>query len=209
MSSQKSSAPFAAREPQRHRGRLRVAALIDAAAAVFAEKGFDAATMTEIAARGATAIGSLYQFFPNKEVLADAVLARYGELLDASLGEIETRAKSLSPAAIADALFDLMLGFRTERAAAIALLDARGDASLNRARLRERMRRSIAGFLRTAAPGLSAVEAWCMAIALLQTLKGVPTLANELSEEGRSAALGELREMIRLYIAHKLGAGVT
>jgi AcrR family transcriptional regulator len=209
MASQKSSAPSIAREPQRHRGRLRVAALIDAAAAVFAEKGFDAATMTEIAARGATAIGSLYQFFPNKEILADAVLARYGELLDASLGEIETRAKGLSPAAMADALFDLMLGFRTERAAAIALLDARGDASLNRARLRERMRRSIAGFLRTAAPGLSSVEAWSMAVALLQTLKGVPTLASELSEEGRSAALGELRAMIRLYIAHKLGARVS
>jgi AcrR family transcriptional regulator len=206
MPSQKSSAPSIAREPQRHRGRVRVAALIDAAAAVFAEKGFDAATMTEIAARGATAIGSLYQFFPNKEVLADAVLARYGELLDAALGEIEMRAKGLSPAAIADALFDLMLGFRTERAAAIALLDARIDASLNRAQLRERMRRDIAGFLRTAAPGLSPVEAWSMAVALLQTLKGVQALASELGEEGRSAALGELREMVRLYVSHKLGA---
>ena len=108
MASQKSSAS-AAREPQRHRGRLRVATLLDAAASLFSEKGFDGTTMTEVASRAATAIGSLYQFFPNKEVLADAVLARYAELLDASLGEIEAQAKGMTPLALADALFDLML----------------------------------------------------------------------------------------------------
>jgi ABC-type anion transport system duplicated permease subunit len=68
------------------------------------------------------------------------------------------------------------------------------------------MRRGIAGFLRTAAPGLSPLQAWNMAVALLQTLKGIQALASELSEEGRSAALGELREMIKLYVSHKLAA---
>ena len=206
MPSQKSSMASVAREPRRHRGRLRVATLLHAAAEVFAEKGFDAATMTEIAARAATAIGSLYQFFPNKEVLADAVLARHGELLDASLGEIETRAKGLSPTALADALFDLMLGFKAERTAAIVLLDARADAAIQRARLRERMRRSIADLLRAAAPQLSADQAWSMATALLQTLKGVSALASELEGEKRSAALAELRDMVRLHVSHKLGA---
>ena len=37
--------------------------------------------MTEIAARSNTAIGSLYRFFPTKEVLADALLDRYWEQL--------------------------------------------------------------------------------------------------------------------------------
>ena len=37
------------------------------------EKGYDAATMTEIAARSGTAIGSLYRFFPSKESLSDAL----------------------------------------------------------------------------------------------------------------------------------------
>src|SRR5260370_37756679 len=86
MPSEKSNLASIAREPQRDRGRLRVAALLKAAAAVFAEKGFDGATMTEVAARASTAIGSLYQFFPNKVALADAVLARFGELMDAGLG---------------------------------------------------------------------------------------------------------------------------
>src|ERR1700734_338123 len=68
-------------EPKRERGRTRVAAILDAGGAVFAEKGYDAATMTEIAARSNTAIGSLYRFFPTKEVLADALLERYAQQL--------------------------------------------------------------------------------------------------------------------------------
>ena len=64
--------------PKRERGRQRVAAIMDAAVELFSEKGYDAATMTEIAARSSTAIGSLYRFFPSKEALADALLQRYG-----------------------------------------------------------------------------------------------------------------------------------
>ncbi len=209
MASQKSSSPSLARLPRRHRGRLRVAALLEAAAAVFAEKGFDGATMTQIAAHAAAAIGSLYQFFPNKEILADAVLVRYGELIDAGLAEIEGRAGRLSPAALADALIDLMLEYKAERAAAIALLDARADAAIQRAELRDRMRRRIAGLLGAASPDLSPERAHAMAVVLLQTLKGVAALASEQQGQGRSAAPPELRDMVRLYLTHKLGvAGV-
>jgi AcrR family transcriptional regulator len=42
---------------------------MEAAAAVIAERGFESATMAEIAARAGAQIGSLYRFFPNKEVL--------------------------------------------------------------------------------------------------------------------------------------------
>ena len=56
-----------AKEPKRERGKQRVAALMDAGAELFAEKGYEATTMTEIASRAGAAIGSLYQFFPSKE----------------------------------------------------------------------------------------------------------------------------------------------
>jgi hypothetical protein len=63
-----------ARTPQRRNGKLRVAAILKAGEAVIAEKGYEAATMAEIAARSNTKIGSLYRFFPNKEVLANALI---------------------------------------------------------------------------------------------------------------------------------------
>jgi len=63
MASQKSIEAVA---PKRQRGRERVAAILDAAAQLFIEQG-QAVTMTEIAARSGTAIGSLYRFFPTRE----------------------------------------------------------------------------------------------------------------------------------------------
>src|SRR6202011_217970 len=58
------------RQPQQARGEERLAAILQAAAEVFDEVGFDAATTNMIARRANTAIGSLYDFFPNKETIA-------------------------------------------------------------------------------------------------------------------------------------------
>ena len=55
-----SSSNASVRSPRRERDRLRVAALLDAAGSGFADRGFDGATMTEIAARAGASIGLLY-----------------------------------------------------------------------------------------------------------------------------------------------------
>src|ERR1700678_4195359 len=101
-------------EPQRSRGKLRVASLLEAAAAVIAERGFESATMAEIAARAGAQIGSLFRFFPNKETLADALIRRYGELIDAAFGKIESQATSLSVNDLADNLLDLLVELHGE-----------------------------------------------------------------------------------------------
>src|ERR1700748_1363953 len=104
--------------PQRARGKTRVEAILDAATEIFAERGYDAATMTEIAARANTAIGSLYRFFPTKDVLAEALLARYSALVDTALDGVAARVADLSPTGLADAFVDLMLGLEEHRGAA-------------------------------------------------------------------------------------------
>src|ERR1700722_9955367 len=93
-----------ARKPIRRRGMLRVASLMEAAAAVFAERGFEAATMAEIAARAGAQIGSLYRFFPNKDALADALIRRYRELVDAAFEQTDSRAGSSTIEEFADDL---------------------------------------------------------------------------------------------------------
>jgi AcrR family transcriptional regulator len=69
------------RIPIQERGEQRVAGLLEAAAAIFAEVGYDAATMRDIAKRAGASIGSLYQFFPNKEVVARAIKTQYCQAL--------------------------------------------------------------------------------------------------------------------------------
>ena len=71
------------RLPQQARGEQRIAAILQAAAQVFYEVGFDAATTGMIAQRAQTAIGSLYDFFPNKEAIAQRLSEQFCEDLRA------------------------------------------------------------------------------------------------------------------------------
>src|SRR5258708_20253019 len=97
MSMPSQNASGGLRLPQRKPGRRRVAALLEAAGAVFAEKSYDAATMTEVAARAGSAIGSLYQFFPTKELLADALIPQYAPPPSTPLASLAGRAPPFSP----------------------------------------------------------------------------------------------------------------
>src|SRR5471032_578802 len=127
MSSPKpaTAGPRAALEPQRRPGKLRVAALLRAGAEVIAERGYEAATMAEIAARADAPIGSLYRFFPNKEALADALVRRYSELIDATFEKINTHPATSTTEEFADALLESLAELRGDSAAVLALLDAR------------------------------------------------------------------------------------
>lgn len=56
--------------------------ILDAAADLFVSNGYDATTTDQIAAKAETSVGSIYQFFPNKRAMFDAIAARH--LADAS-----------------------------------------------------------------------------------------------------------------------------
>src|SRR5436305_4231501 len=71
------------RLPRQARGERRIAAILQAAAQVFYDVGFDAATTDMIAQRAQTAIGSLYDFFPNKEAIAQRLSEQFCEDLHA------------------------------------------------------------------------------------------------------------------------------
>ncbi|GAC1682866.1 MAG: TetR/AcrR family transcriptional regulator [Ktedonobacteraceae bacterium] len=57
------------------RGVLRVEEILQVAGALFAELGYDKVTTNMIAARAGMSPGSLYQFFPNKDAIAQAFAA--------------------------------------------------------------------------------------------------------------------------------------
>ena len=57
------------------RGLFRVEEILAAAGTLFAERGYDNVTTNMIAARAGVSPGSLYQFFPNKEAIAQAFAA--------------------------------------------------------------------------------------------------------------------------------------
>ncbi len=73
------------RQPRQKRGQQRVEKILVAAAEVFAEAGFAAATIQQIADRADTAVGSIYQFFPDKLAIFHALSLKHSqqaEMLD-------------------------------------------------------------------------------------------------------------------------------
>ena len=197
----------AAREPKRARGRERVAALLDAGAALFAEKGYDGTTMTEIAERAGAAIGSLYQFFPSKQALAVALFDRFAERAAASFARVEERARGSTPAALADLLVDHKLGLRSDREAAEAALSGAIAAIVERRKpLGDAVRARIAAILRSANPSLTQDEATAASVMIGQILKSVPALA-AAEEESRLRLVDEARKLLALYIDRVVGPG--
>jgi AcrR family transcriptional regulator len=104
------------RVPSQERSRQRALRILDAAARVFGDVGFEAATTEAIAKEAGTSIGSLYQFFPNKHVLFDAIATRYLE-----------RARALFDQLMGPAFLELswedMLGRAIDAFAQMDLLD--------------------------------------------------------------------------------------
>lgn len=78
------------RQPKQQRGKERVEKIINAAAEVFDQVGYEAATTHQIAAKAKTSVGSLYQFFPNKAAIFHALELRHVERVKAFWTQLNT-----------------------------------------------------------------------------------------------------------------------
>ncbi|MFE9706231.1 ScbR family autoregulator-binding transcription factor [Streptomyces sp. NPDC005930] len=66
---------------QQERGKQSRRTILEAAAHVFDERGYDAASTNDILARTGLTRGSLYHHFPSKEAIAVALVEAHGEAL--------------------------------------------------------------------------------------------------------------------------------
>ncbi|HEX8868809.1 MAG TPA: TetR/AcrR family transcriptional regulator [Lentzea sp.] len=91
------------RKPRQVRAELTRERILTAAAHVFAEHGYAAGTTNRIAERARISIGSLYQYFPNKESILAELLVQHidrgartsADTLDLSPGTLEAVARAL------------------------------------------------------------------------------------------------------------------
>ncbi|WP_047460634.1 TetR/AcrR family transcriptional regulator [Rhizobium rhizogenes] len=195
-SSQKSSAEPQTRVPKRRRGHDRVAILLEAAARIFSRKGYDAATMTEIAAEARSSIGSLYQFFPTKPLLAEALHIDRLERLKAVFQDIAEKSDGLSAADSGEAIFD-RLGAFIETFPEFPVLAARRDVPKDRKmRSRTEMKELISSILRHAEPPVTDDIALMSAI-ILELLRIAVVVANEPEAAEDRRLVRELRLMLR------------
>ena len=198
-SSSKKARPVQA--PQRANGKLRVAAILEAAAAIISEKGYEGATMAEIAARSGTKIGSLYRFFPNKESLADTIVVSARENIDAVFDRFDAGVQALSIRALADDLMALIFELFT-RPAFMKLLDAGQEWSVKREEFRNALLRRVARTLMIHTPKLSKESAGDIAQVVVLNVKAVVT--HQAFFDSASSTADEFRDMTRLYLEDRL-----
>lgn len=91
------------RKPRQVRAELTRERILTAAAHVFAEYGYAAGTTNRIAERARISIGSLYQYFPNKDAVLAELLVQHidrgiwteADRLDMSPGSLEATVRAL------------------------------------------------------------------------------------------------------------------
>jgi AcrR family transcriptional regulator len=191
-----------ARAPQRANGKLRVAGILEAAAAVIGEKGYESATMAEIASRSGTKIGSLYRFFPSKESVADTILVSTRKNIHAVFDRFDARVNALSIRVLADDLMALIFELFT-RPAFMKLLDAGQDWSVKREEFRSALQQRVAKTLMIHTPRLSKKSALDIALVVMLNAKAVAT-QKAYFDHSTSSAPDEFRDMTRLYLQSRL-----
>ncbi|MFI6169146.1 TetR/AcrR family transcriptional regulator [Nocardia sp. NPDC051052] len=91
------------RKPRQVRAELTRERILTAAAHIFTEHGYAAGTTNRIAERARISIGSLYQYFPNKDAILAELLVQHidrgrwtqADQLDLSPGSLQTTVRAL------------------------------------------------------------------------------------------------------------------
>jgi AcrR family transcriptional regulator len=83
------------RKPRQARARFTRESLIDAAAQVLKDQGYDNFNTNRVAERAGVSIGSLYQYFPHKQALIEAIVVRHVTLLAGAIAGGLAQARSM------------------------------------------------------------------------------------------------------------------
>src|ERR1700730_207812 len=110
--------------PQQERSTRRLAGFLDAAAELFVEVGYEAATMTAVAERSGSSIGALYNYFPDKQSIAFTLVNQYSQEIEAHWKPLMEQAGILTHAEFADRFIERIPQFVRERPAYLSLLSA-------------------------------------------------------------------------------------
>lgn len=79
--------------PRQQRSAATVAAILEAAAHILEVGGFDGYTTNAVAARAGVSIGSVYQYFPNRDSVTRALIERRSEAMLRAILQIDPSAK--------------------------------------------------------------------------------------------------------------------
>jgi AcrR family transcriptional regulator len=182
-----------------------MAALLRAAGQVFADVGYESATTNAIAARAGVSPGTLYQFFPNKQAIAEALADAYAaQNQDLHESVFDLNATKAPLRDLIDRLVDPFLEFR-RNAPGFDTLFVGSVVSRELAErvqaLHQQMQQRIVRLIQMRAPHLSARMIQTAAETSVQIVKGLLPLALDGSPKQREVGQRELKLVLERYLA--------
>lgn len=190
------------RIPQQKRGQRRVAGFLRAAESVIAEVGYERATMSTIADRAHSSIGSLYQFFPNKHSLVEAVRAQYLKEIECFWTALADEAGDLNTEELACRLVTLQLKIVKSHPALLALLDI--TPTPHTSKRRGLIRARIADVLIAHKPHLPKSTALRTAAVVQQVSRGLLVLYAQTETSQKIRMVEEFKAVLAGYLVPKL-----
>jgi AcrR family transcriptional regulator len=187
------------------RGQKRIAELLRAAGEVFAEVGYENATTNAIAARAGVSPGTLYQFFSNKQAIAEALASDYAARDKAAHDEAtQTEIARLPLSELVDRVIDPFLDFRKKAPGFDALFTGSSVSPELAARiqmLHEELKRRVAEMISIRLPDLPARELQTYAEVSIQIVKGLLPLAMNGTVAQRKAGVRQMKTVLERYLA--------
>ena len=199
MEQQKRTQPIV----RRARGLQRIASILDAAEIVFAQMGYEEATTNHIAAQAGISPGSLYQFFANKEEIAQALATRYTEELQVAYEAIFSVAAAALPfPSWLDQVIDTLLTFHFAHPAFHVLLNTSVSShvtSLTNALPEELQSRFELGLERRV-PTLSPQRRHLSAMMSVECFKATLHIILQTEGDERKLLIREMKLMLQRYL---------
>src|SRR5258708_1348282 len=109
--------------PTQERGERRVSDLLRAAEHLFATTGYEATPMSGIAQLAGASIGSLYQFFPSKESLGNALFLEYMKELSGQIAALKA-GSPIAPRMLGQELVEIVFNYTLKHPAWRVLAEA-------------------------------------------------------------------------------------
>lgn len=195
------------RVPVQQRSAERVERMLDAAAALIQEIGYDGLTTTLIAKRADVAVGSLYQFFPDKRAVTQALTQRNVELFMSTVEQKVTTVDHKHWWDLVDSMLDIYLWMHREIPgfSQVHFGDVVDKNLLEESRDNNRVVAEAVVALLTDKFDLPQKQLGLPIAVAIATADGLLDLAFKRSPEGDQEIVDETKFLIKGYLASRLG----
>lgn len=191
--------------PRQSRSQQTLDTILDTAAALFAEVGYENATTNAIAERASISIGTLYRYYPDKDAILKALAERYyrqeRQLFESIFVE---DMKYLPLPIVLDRVVDPMMELYTNYPAYAHILlgsDVSADIAAASREFEKELLGRTAAFLRLMAPHLDVDNSHLVAVVSKAVIKALISLSiASKDKQHRDKVTAEIKKMLLCYL---------